>query len=181
MSTSTTIAAFCVGVSLLLAGRARAQEDEYRVKAAILYNIAKFVDWPSAAFAAPDAALGVCVLGTDPFGSQLDETFHGRQVHGRAVTVHRSADVDTSCHIMFVSRSERKRRSAVLERVSTSPVLTIGDDEGFGAAGGMVELATEGGQVRVSINNGAAQRAGLRVSARLLALAAQRGWLDVSR
>jgi hypothetical protein len=171
----------CVASVLMLPREARGLDDEYRVKASVLYNLAKFVDWPQSAFPAVTTPVTLCVLGSDPFGAPLDEAFHGRQVGGRSVLIRRDASIEPGCHILFVARSERKRRAAVLDRVSTSPVLTVGEDEGFSAAGGIIELVTDNQEIRLSINNGAAQRAGLRVSARLLSLASQHGWLDVSR
>jgi len=46
--------------------------SEYLIKAGFIYNFAKFVEWPSAAFAQPDSPIVIGVLGTDPFGSVLD-------------------------------------------------------------------------------------------------------------
>lgn len=146
--------------------------DEYRVKAAILYNLAKFVDWPSDAFAAPAAPLSLCVLGVDPFGALLDEALKGRQVSGRSIVTRRVAEPDPSCHVLFIATSERKRLGLITERLGTSGVLTVSEESGFIDVGGIVELVTEGGRVRFHINAAAAERARLRVSARLLALAA---------
>lgn len=146
--------------------------DEYRVKAAILYHLAKFVDWPADAFASPATPMAVCVLGADPFGAVLDESIGGRQVAGRPVLVRRIAEPEGGCHVLFISTSERRRLALIVERLGTAGVLTVSEEDGFTRLGGIVELITEGERVRFHINTAAAERARLRVSARLLALAA---------
>src|SRR2546430_10467223 len=40
--------------------------SEYLIKAGFIYNFAKFVEWPSAAFAQPDSPIVIGILGTDP-------------------------------------------------------------------------------------------------------------------
>ncbi len=55
-------------------GGARAEElsasasREYLIKAAFLYNFAKFTEWPAEAYADPSAPLRICVLGDGHLG-----------------------------------------------------------------------------------------------------------------
>lgn len=173
--------AVVLAVVLLVAGGAvgvaarsavGALPDEYRVKAAILYHLAKFVEWPADAFPAPDAPFAVCVLGVDPFGELLDESLKGRQVAGRAFAVRRLAEPQGGCHVLFIATSERRRLGLITEQLGKTGVLTVSEEDGFTALGGIVELINEAGKVHFHINAAAAERARLRVSARLLALAA---------
>lgn len=151
-------------------GRQRA--DQYRVKAAFLFNFAKFVEWPASSFNAPSAPLDVCVIGVDPFGSTLDETLRGRLVAGHTLVVRRIAEPDPSCHVLFVSDSERQRLAFIADQLRSASVLTVSEDEGFIAAGGMIELVTDGDSVQFNISPSAVEKSGLRASARLIALAA---------
>ena len=146
--------------------------DEYRVKAAILYHLAKFVEWPADAFSTPTAPFAVCILGVDPFGGILDESLKGRQVAGRAFAVRRLADPEGGCHVLFIATSERRRLGFITGQLGTAGVLTVSEEDGFTALGGIVELINDAGKVHFHINAAAAERARLRVSARLLALAA---------
>jgi hypothetical protein len=151
--------------------------DEYRVKAAILYNIARFVEWPSGAFAGEGAPVVVCVLGADPFGGVLEDTLRGRTVAGRPVTIRHVPDVVVGCHVVFIAYSEQKRVADILDRLGSAHVLSISDVERFTDRGGSVGLTTEGDRVRFHINTSAVERARLIVSARVMALASsiQRG------
>ena len=53
------------------------------------------------------------------------------------------------------------------------PVLTVGDQNGFVQAGGMIGLRVEDSRVRFDVNLAAAQRAGLTLNSQMLKLAGQ--------
>src|SRR5258708_38061986 len=118
--------ALCV-VLLLVAGQmSRAQTiDEYRVKAAFLYNFAKFVEWPADSFKNPGDPIIICVLG-NPFGDRLENTVSGKEIEGRRVIARQISDVaeTAGCQILFVAAS--KKRMADLGSVKASPILTTG-------------------------------------------------------
>jgi hypothetical protein len=164
----------CLGARLLAnAVPATApRASEYSVKAALIFNIARFVTWPSTAFSSPSAPITVCVLGADPFGSALDDALKGKQLGGHGLAVRRVAEPDASCHILFVSSSESKRLGVIVEKVQKSSVLTVSDHEGFCRTGGVVELFTEQDSIHFVINARAADP-GLKFSARLLDIAAR--------
>jgi uncharacterized protein DUF4154 len=145
--------------------------DEYRLKAAVLYNLAKFVEWPDDAFADPAAPLVVCVLGVDPFGAALDETLRGHSVGRHAAVAKRIGEVTPGCHVLFVANSEAKRLSVILERLRTTSVLVVGEATGFIDRGGMIGLSTDDDRVRFDVNLPAADRARIKISARIMALA----------
>lgn len=146
---------------------------EYEVKAAFLYNFAKFVEWPSTAFPGPDSPMIIGVLGEDPFGKELDLTVAGKLVQGRPLQVRRWRRIENveSCHILFFSSSERRAVPELLGRLQSAPVLTVGEQEQFIAQGGMISFLLEENRVRFDINNLSARNAGLKISSRLLALA----------
>ena len=145
---------------------------EYLIKAAILYNLAKFATWPETAFANPGAPLRVCVLGDDPFGAALD-TLHGKQVGNRPLATARIAAVHDApqCHILFVSVSETARLAKILDYVGQMPILTVADINRFANSGGIIALKKVDNRSRIEINTGAANQAGLKLSSKLLRLA----------
>lgn len=171
-------AALAAGVLLLAAGRLAAAErplvtSEYAVKAAFLYNFAKFVDWPADAFRGPRDPMVLCLLGEDPFGRELDQTVGGKTVLGRQLVVRRLATPAglEECHILFVSSSEAPRFGQVLAAVGDRAVLTVGEGEAFGRAGGIISFVVRQSRVRFQIDRAAAARAGLDISSHLLELA----------
>jgi hypothetical protein len=168
-------AGFLLSAVLLAALRADAATGtaaEYDVKAAFIYNFTKFVEWPASAFHDDHSTVRLCVLGEDPFGGSLREIAEG-EVAGRRVTVLRvrSMGAPAGCQILFVSRSERERLPLILREVRDFPVLTVGDTRGFLEQGGIVNFVLDGSKVRFEISQEAAERAGIRISSRLLRLA----------
>jgi hypothetical protein len=161
--------------AVLCCGRAPAQNSasEYQVKAAFLFNFAKFIDWPPGSFAGPQSPFSICILGADPFGKAIDQTLRGQTIRGRAVVVLRMQDPAQlrHCRMGFVSASEQGRLPRILQAIRGSSVLLVGESPGFAAAGGMIQFQMQDNRIRFSINPDAAERAGLRLSSQLLALA----------
>jgi hypothetical protein len=150
---------------------------EYEVKAAFLYNFAKFVGWPDTAFDAADAPIVFCVMGMDPFDGRLervvtDRTANGRRIEVRNMTAGARAE---GCHLAFFDESQKVDVARIVQISAGAgpgaPVLTVGESEGFAEAGGMVRLLVEEGRVRFDINAVIAERAGLKLSSQLLKLA----------
>jgi len=146
--------------------------EEYQVKAAFLYNFAKFVQWPAGAFQNPSEPIAICVLGQDPFGRSLEDTVTGRTIDGRPLTVRNISNIAQSarCHILFVSSAEHKKSAPVLNEIKTPGVLTIGESSDSVAGGAVINFRLESGKVRFDIDIEAAEREKLRISSRLLSL-----------
>ena len=144
---------------------------EYRIKAAFLYNFAKFTVWPAAAFADAKAPLRLCVLGKNPFDGAL-AALEGRTVKNRPIVASRLALTDSPkmCHLLFVSASEHGRLGTILKSLRGMPVLAVGDTPRFARSGGTIRLKIVSNKVRFEINIGAAQHAKLKIDSRLLKL-----------
>ena len=161
-------AAFMAFITLACHGQ---QSSPYQVKAAFLYNFMKFVDWPQNK-TSNNAPYVVGVLGKDPFGSVLDDTMRGKTVNGHPVIVRRVDERSApECHVLFISGSERRRFKQICKQLQTSPVLTVGETEGFSEAGGIVTFIVEQNKVRFRINIESARKAGLKIHSTLLNLA----------
>jgi hypothetical protein len=146
--------------------------SEYEVKAAFLYNFARFVEWPPAGGAANQPFI-VAVLGHDPFGATLDRTLAGKTLEARPIVVRRLASLDEAdrVHILFVGTSDRAQAAQVARTLAGTHVLTVGEMPGFAELGGMIGFRTERQRVRFDINVAQASRAGLKISSQLLKLA----------
>lgn len=149
------------------------ESGEYQLKAAFLFNFAKFVQWPANSFASPQSEFGICLLGDDPFGRSIDEVLHGKTIGEHPVMISRRktpAEM-THCQIVFVSASEKNRLPEVLAALKGTSTLAVGETEGFAASGGTIQFTLEEQRVRFIINVDAAERANLQISSKLLALA----------
>lgn len=145
---------------------------EYQVKAVCVLNAARFITWPTAAFASADAPLVIGILGENPFGSTLDAVVKGETVHRRQIVVRRVGHGEAAkVHILFISQSERGNLSEVLQAIGGASVVTISEIDRFTQSGGMLGLALADGRIRFNINADAAQRAQLKIDSQFLLLA----------
>ena len=161
------------GLSWAVASDTAPVASEYQVKAAFLYNFTKFTSWPSNAFPSISAPFIIGILGEDPFGSTIDDVVKGEVVSGRTLVVKRlhAGDDLRGCHLLFISRSEKERLSALFSQLRGSPVLSVSEIDGFAEKGGMVNLVLANKTVKIEINQAAVEQAGLQISAKLLKLA----------
>jgi hypothetical protein len=167
---------------LMLAPSVRAQSvDEakaLKVKAAYLYNFAKFIKWPDDALRDEEAPFVIGVLGDDPFRQILDATVKAKKVAQRPVKIRRlrwSKQVDRAklkdCHVLYISKSERRRLKGVFAALEDQPVLLVAGIPGFASDGGMIGLVLEQQRIIFEINREALEQSKLKASARLLKLA----------
>jgi hypothetical protein len=146
---------------------------EYQVKAAFLFNFAKFVEWPQDAFQTDKTPITLCVFRHDPFGSALDEIIREKAINNRELLARRVNDLPElkTCQLVFVSGREEKQLPEILNSLKGASALVVGEGEDFAERGGAVQFFLENNKLRFAINVDAIQRARLQASSKLLALA----------
>jgi len=147
--------------------------NEYAVKAAFLFHFAQFVEWPDGVFQTASSPVVYCTIGEDPFQGALDETLKGKTIDARALQVRHLKDGSEAqgCHVAFIGKIGKRRVTDELANLGSNPVLTIGETEEFVKNNGMIAFCVEENKIRFDINLQAAERANLKISSRLLALA----------
>jgi hypothetical protein len=168
---SRALAGLGFALALMFAPVSRADEAaEQKVKAAFVPHLIGFVTFPADAFAAATDPIRVAVLGNFPLGNEMEKTLAAQAIQGRAVFIqHYTNAADTAgCHVLLVGKSEAAQFKRILAATAGKPVLTIGDAEGFAAAGGVINFLREDGKVRFEINPTVASAAHLKISSRLL-------------
>ena len=147
------------------------QTTEYRVKAAFLYNFSRFVTWPDHA-KRDEGKFNLCVLGENPFGNLLD-SIAGKPVQNSSLEIKRLDRVSqvSACQIVFVSKSDAGVLDHMINVLKDKPALTVSDAAGFAENGGIIEFKLVNNKVHFNINIDAADRAGLKISSKLLSLA----------
>ena len=150
--------------------------SEYLIKAGFIFNFAKFVEWPSNAFAQPDSPIVIGILGTDPFGTIIDKIVQDKKIGARGFVVKRlkwGTDLKElrECKILFIGASERAHMDELVQMLRGLPILTVGETPGFAERGGVIRFVLEDNRVRFEVNVVAARQADLTISSRLLTLA----------
>jgi hypothetical protein len=161
--------ALWIAVVLGLAHPAAGQvSKEYTLKAAFLFKLTRYVQWPESA-----APFSIGIVGNDPFGNVLDQIVSGESVNKRAVVVKRSRNLADlkDCDVLFVSSSEKDQVPQLLRELDQSKTLIIGDTDGFCRKGGIVNLIIENGRLSFEINPRAAKKHGIVIDPQVLSLA----------
>lgn len=147
--------------------------DEYQVKAAFLYNFAKFVEWPPGTFANATDPIGICIVGQNPFGSMLEDMVQGKKLGERVFVIRRLADTRNAakCQILFIGAADWRRTRSLPVAPYDQGILTVGETDDFTALGGIIGFKLDGTRIRIQIALEAADHAKLDISSKLLSLA----------
>lgn len=146
---------------------------EYQLKAAFLYNFAKFIDWPAEALPDDQSPFVIGILGDNPFGNELEQTVAGKKINEHPISVRQFTSVaaTTNCHILFISGSEPKHLAEIIQSLNSAAVLTVVETGQFKESNGMVNFVKESSKIHFEINNEKAKAAHLTISSKLLNLA----------
>jgi hypothetical protein len=177
LSLARTVIAVIIGIAstaLLCISTGRAQDvPESSLKAAFIYNFAKFTEWPEDILPAT-ATFSACVLGDSQIRDALERTVKGRQLSGRGISVSQVAIQGKlrSCHLLYVSSVTPAQVAEIVAAVRGAPVLTISDGDDFMRQGGIAQMFVENGRMRFDLNLEIAKLSRLQLSSKLLVLAA---------
>lgn len=143
---------------------------EYKLKAALLYKLTWFIEWPPETIEPSSGSFGICTLGENGFGDLL-ESLQGRELKGLTVKVHHyllSEDVRDNCKLLFISQSKKPFLKDILNQLEGTSTLTISDINEFARVGGMIEFRQDKESIGFNINLEKARRGGLEIAAPLL-------------
>ena len=148
---------------------------ELRIKAAFLYKFLFFAELPEKSFAADDKTIVICILGSEKFADLL-QGVAGSRINDRRLEIRslgENADGPSlrACQVLFIEARLRSQEARVLQVLGDSPVLTVGESEGFLRRGGMVRFVTIKERLAFEINRKTANRVGIRFRSKLLRLA----------
>jgi hypothetical protein len=142
--------------------------DENAVKAALVFNLTKYVEWPQS-----NTEFVIGFIGEGSMGEVLKSMLEGKTSESRTIHVLLSpSDTELDrCNILFIAEPSPKKLYATLERVRDKSILTVGDSESFAREGGMIALVTTGDVIKIQVRLQAAQDSHLKISSRLLNIA----------
>lgn len=167
----------CLALMTALAGQpqhAQASDAglEFKVKAAFLFNFARFVTWPPSKHPSGRSPIALCVLLPDSLGQALDDSISDKTIDGRPLEVKRSARVEDlgGCHIVYVGERDGLQQRAALAALAGRNIMTVYESD-LSEAKGVARFYLDQRKVRIEINRAAAEREGLQVSAKLLSVA----------
>lgn len=145
---------------------------EATVKAAFLYKFAVYVEWPASAFPQPDSPLVIGVMGADDVAAELEKLVPNRQVNNRRVIARRVREGEPlrGIHLLFAGRTEANLRT-VLRSARDQGVLAVSEAERGLEAGSSINFVSVDDRIGFEVSLDSAERAGIRISSRMLAVA----------
>jgi hypothetical protein len=147
------------------------QLPDATLRAAFLYNFARFTTWPDSVLP-PGARLNICT-DDDRVMAALRQTVAGKPVEDHTVDalIWSDSNGGRRCHVAYLRRPRGADPARVFADLAATSVLTVGDDADAIAAGAVVHFFVEDRRLRFAVSMPSASRAGLQLSSRLLALA----------
>lgn len=178
MHTSIRLGAtMLLATTLLLSAGARAEttQREERIKAALVFKLVKFIEWPATALYG-NMSLQLCAYGNSGVADALGAT-DGKPARDRTARFRKidslSANDVKGCHVLFIASGTKELTNGVPPALRTrgGGLLTVSDQPEFARRGGMIGLSHGENKVTFEINLRAAREGGLEPGASLLELA----------
>ena len=166
------LAAVALVVGLGNGARLMASTREAGVKAAYVYKLVSFVRWPPAAYASAATPTTLCIAGGRDVLAALTEMVKGQRVDERplaVVALPPDSAATAGCHVLYLGEGSRVGRQ-LAPALDKAPILVISDREA-GRSGGAIELVDRGDTIRFVVHRADADRRGLTLSSKLLAVA----------
>ena len=160
-------AAWCIAAASPAIAQLSTESDQ---RAAFIRNFAKFAEWPHDS--RDPRVFMFCIIGDPATAASLERSLRQRPAPlAISVAKVKPEDAPGACQLIYATGLDTRQKEQLLNRVNGRPVFTVSDAAGFAEQGGVAQLFVEGGRMRFAINQAAAHRAHLALSAQLLTLA----------
>lgn len=149
--------------------QANQSELEYRIKAAYLFNLSKFIEWPDESVKSAES-IDICLVGGNPFSDYIYK-LEQRNARGRPINIVEGPTTDNlnTCEMIFFAANSKP--DDFLRNLQSNKSLTVGESDVFITHGGLINLTIENGRVQLTINKTMAKKMGFTISANLLEIA----------
>lgn len=146
--------------------------EKQTVLAVLTLNVARFSTWPEQSFSHTDNHLNICVVGSN-IVQQSFEAINKKIVNHRTIHIINATRLRNlkQCQLIYISELAKNKLIPLLDELSNQAILTVGEDEAFLFAGGMIGLEKINGKIRLTVNLPIVKQSGLIISSRLLKLA----------
>jgi hypothetical protein len=169
--------AVCMAACLLSSVPVSAQTSpkEYEIKAAFIYRLTQFMEWPTNRFESSKEPILLCIAGKDPFGQAIDTVLKDQKIGERDIHIKRmetaGSSTHTNCHLLFLGASLGTEAEKIVTNLQPHAILTIGEEEDFTRKGGHIRLYLQENKLRFEVNIAALERSGLKLHSQVMKLA----------
>lgn len=149
-------------------------EKEYFYRAAILRQFFLYVKWAGDKEVSKLTEANICVLGNGPILKTkifFDETSKKTSTKYNLIKIGADLQTASQCHIVYVSSSEKKNASQIIEKLRGQAILTVSDLEDFAEQGGMISMVLVDNKLKNIVNKRALDASNMSASPDMLELA----------
>lgn len=143
------------------------------VKAAYLFKLKNYVEWPTRLSSPSNGRAVIGVIGADEVFDALRHMPAMRDPASSGVTVRKVSAGESleGLHILFVGESAWRRASSLVAEARRHSILIVSESEGAVFTGSIVNFRLVDERVRLEISLESAEKSNLRLSSQILALA----------
>lgn len=154
------------------AGFSAEKPSEYQIKAAYLYNFAKFIKWPENTFKNNASPIIVGILGENTMTAHLIP-LSLRKVRNHPIKIRHINSLKEAhgCQLLYIDIEKPDQLIQILDALKSTPIVTIGDYKDFASGGGIIQFVTIRERLRFIINHDTARKNKIQIDAQLLSLA----------
>jgi hypothetical protein len=158
-------------LGLPAAGAQQAEFTAAGVKAAYLYHFGTYVDWTESK--PPREPIRIGVVGAQAVVVELRRILPGRTIQDRPVVVRqlRKGGDPADFDLLYIGPEDSDRAPPLIAALQQRPTLVVTDSEKGLEHGAIINFVLLDSRVRFEISLPAAERAGLKLSSRLLSAA----------
>jgi hypothetical protein len=161
-------------LTLWIAGSAMGQPSfpNLEVKANFMLNFARFVTWPEGIFESEASELDICILADPIYAGAISSVLSGRKIRRREVQILGPGTSEDAlwCHVVIIPEALALLHDEVIDTLGSSSILTISESGGFAQAGGVANLISREGKVRLEVRWEALARSALELDPRVFPL-----------
>jgi len=144
------------------------------VKAAFLLNFGRFIEWPVEVFVRSPRQFNLCVIGPAHIVERTTQVLQNETIKERKVAVVKRSPTEAlaDCQIVYITLDGNSAQvSGILLRLKAAAILSVSDHAEFIKLGGIIQFKLQAQRVGFKIYLTAAERAGLKISSKLLNVA----------
>ncbi len=144
------------------------------IKSGYVFNVTKFITWPSHAFNFSMSPFILGVFGDKSMATPIVKTLREKKIAGRdwKVEYYDSPEEIRNCHMVFISGVSSLQAESLMTFIKQKHVLTVGDNiPNFCQSGGLINIVGTIPNLGFEVNQNAFKSAKLEISSELLDLA----------
>lgn len=148
-------------------------QPEHGIKAAFLFKFLSYVEWPPGVLHGPSTPIVVGVLGDDAIADELATIIAKRRVGQHPIEVRSVGEPQAldGVRVLFVGHDDKAALARLAPEAQRRSILVVTDFDGALAEGSVINLVIVDNRIRFEVSLEAAERSGLRLSSRMLAVA----------